>query len=262
MTDQNPDDQSERDAARQLETATGDGTPTDIPDVLGRLRAVEACAVATSRRGRMDGIACFTRLYSVITARIDELDKTGDFHAPDDFLVGLDVAFAGRFFEAIRTWATNPEATPACWKVLFDRRQDVIPEANFAAAGVNAHINYDLSAALLETWQKCDPGDAEVRDQQRHDYEMINEVFAQEMDPLREEMHTFLSEGPDNAIWDRGADWIGDLVVRWTRAVAWDVAHEIWGSGDRGTAVARSDERLARMAGSFGAIVLKVPLLM
>jgi Family of unknown function (DUF5995) len=247
-------------SVRELAELAGTTRPQDIPEVLRRLKAIEDCAIETSDRGKMDGIASFTRLYHVITDSIGKMERDRQFEAPNGFLARLDVEFAERYFEAIRSYATNPESTPGCWKVLFDRRDDDIPEANFAAAGVNAHINYDLSAALLRTWAHTDPDDEDRRRRQRRDYEKINDVFEAEMDGLREQLHTFLSEGPDGAIWDRGANWIGDLVVRWTRAMAWDQATEVWRTGDPRLAVARSDRRLGAMATTFGAIILKVPL--
>lgn len=252
-------------AVRELAEQAGTTVPQDIPDVLRRLTAIEECAVDTSERGKKDGIACFTRLYRVITDSIDKLDRDRQFEAPQEFLARLDVEFAGRYFEAIRTYATAPEETPGCWKVLFDHRNRDIPEANFAAAGVNAHINYDLSAALLRTWGRTNP-DVDGRGRlQRLDYDKINDVFQAEMDGLREQLHTFLSEGPDGAIWDRGANWISDLVVRWTRALAWDTASEVWrnnreADNREATAIAQSDERLGHMATTFGAIILKIPL--
>ena len=245
---------------RRLAELAGATPPRDIPEVLDRLEAIEKYATATSRRGAEDGIASFTTLYRTITSTIDDLDVRQEFHAPQHFLARLDVAFAQRYFAALRCWAESPDDTPQCWRVLFAHREDPdIPKVNFAAAGVNAHINFDLSAALLRTWEELDPyGDH--RALQRRDYDVINEVFATEMDGLRERMHSFLSRGHDGAVWDRGANWAGDAVVRWTRHLAWDEASEVWDDGNRATAVARSDERRGGFAGTLGAIILKLPL--
>lgn len=245
---------------RRLAELAGTTAPRDIPEVLVRLEAIEKYATASSRRGSEDGIASFTTLYRTITATIDDLDVRQEFHAPQRFLARLDVEFAERYFEALRSYAVSPDSTPQCWRVLFEHREDPdIPMVNFAAAGVNAHINYDLSAALLRTWEDCDPYE-EHRSLQQRDYDVINEIFAIEMDGLRERMRSFLSQGHDGAIWDRGANWAGDVVVRWTRTLAWDEATEVWRDGNRDTAVTRSDERRGGFAGTLGAIILKVPL--
>jgi hypothetical protein len=227
---------------------------------LTRLDAIEDCAARTSRRGKQDGIASFTRLYREITCEIGRRADAGEFVAPGNFLVALDVQFAWRYLEAIRAYADNQGTTPRCWQLLFALRQAPdIPMANFAAAGVNAHINYDLSAALLRTWN-LGPPSTDDRPAQHRDYDMVNEVFASQMDGLREEMRTWLSRGRDGDLPDRLANWMADLVVRLTRQVAWDVATEVWRPGDCDRAVARSDERLAPIAGDLGAAILRVPL--
>lgn len=248
-------------AAHELAALTGDTAPDTIPEVLKRLDALEACAVRTSARGEEDGIASFTRLYREITCEIGERDDRGEFTAPGQFLARLDLQFAERYFEAIRTYATDPGRTPRCWQVLFALREvPGIPVANFAAAGVNAHINYDLSAALLRTWNLGPPISDDHRPAQLQDYDMINTVFAGQMDGLREEMGTWLSQGEDGDLPDRLANWMADLVVRFTRQIAWDMATDVWSPGDCDRAVATSDRRLRAMAGDVGAALLRVRL--
>jgi hypothetical protein len=256
-----PRDDDTQAAIEKLAELAGDGTPADIPEVLRRLDAIEEHMCGTSQRGEQDGIASFTRLYRDITAEIGRRADEGGFMAPGRFLVQLDVQFAERYFEAVRTYARNEGNTPRCWQVLFALRQvPGIPMANFAAAGVNAHINYDLSPALLRTWALGPPITAEHRRDQQRDYDMVNEVFAARMDGLREEMQTWISQGRDGSVPDRLANWIADIVVRWTRQVAWDVATDLWHPDDCGDAVARSDERLGGIAGDLGAVILRVPL--
>jgi Family of unknown function (DUF5995) len=246
---------------RTLAELTGTEPARDIPEVLRRLDAMQAYANATFTRRDEDGIACFTRLYRVITAAIAEWEQSGKFEAPNGFLTRLDVEFAERYFEAVRTYATNRDATPGCWKVLFDHRgAEHIPEASFAAAGVNAHINYDLSAALLLTWAHNDPDEDGHRDLQHRDYNAINRVFEEHMDKLREDLHTFLSRGPDGSIGDILANMFGDLVVRLTRALAWEEADHLWRSGERHDAVALSDEHLSEWATAAGAVLLRIPM--
>ena len=63
--------------------------------------------------------------------------------------------------------------------------------------------------------------------EQFHDYRLVNKVFELEMDRLREELDSLLSHGPDGAPWDVGANWVGDLVVRFTRDLAWDEAKRV-----------------------------------
>jgi Family of unknown function (DUF5995) len=228
---------------------TGTEAARDIPEVLKRLDAMQDYAEVHFERGEKDGIACFTRLYRVITAAIDDRERAGKFVASGGFLTRLDIEFAERYFEAVRTYARDREATPGCWKVLFDRRGDEhIPEASFAAAGVNAHINFDLSAALLRTWAHVAPDPEEHRDLQLQDFDKINTVFAEHMDELRKQLHTLLSESLDGSFPDFLADKIADGVVVLTRAMAWEVADHLWHSPDRDGAVAQSDRILGQPA--------------
>lgn len=256
-----PRDDGTQAATDRLAELAGSGAPADIPEVLRRLDAIEDHLAGTSGRGAEDGVASFTRLYREITAEIGKRDDDGGFLAPGRFLARLDVQFAERYFEALRAYALNRGATPRCWQVLFALRQvPGIPMANFAAAGVNAHINYDLSAALLRTWNLGPPITERHRPEQLRDYDVVNEVFAGQMDGLRHEMQTWISRGRDGSAADRFANWTADLVVRWTRQMAWDVASDVWRPDDCDAAVARSDERLGGMAGDLGAVILRVPL--
>lgn len=259
LTDPRDDDtQATTDTLAEL---AGSTPPADIPEVLRRLDTIEDHVVHHSRRGEEDGVASFTRLYREITCEIGERDKAGTFVAPGHFLAQLDVQFAWRYFQAIRAYADNQGKTPRCWQVLFALRQvPDIPMANFAAAGVNAHINYDLSAALLRTWHLGPPITEAHRPEQLRDYDVINEVFAGQMDGLRHEMQTWISRGRDGSLPDRMANWMADIVVRWTRQMAWDVATDVWHPDDCDGAVARSDERLRGVSGDLGAVILRVPL--
>lgn len=256
-----PRDDDNQAALDKLAELAGSTPPADIPEVLRRLDAIEEYIAGTSRRGEEDGIASFTRLYREITCEIGERDEAGDFTAPGHFLAELDVQFAWRYFQAIGAYAENDGGAPRCWQVLFALRQvPDIPKANFAAAGVNAHINYDLSAALLRTWHLGGLITDDHRPQQLRDYDVINEVFARQMDGLRQEMQTWISQGRNGSIPDRMANWMADIVVRWTRQMAWDVATDVWHPDDCDAAVARSDQRLHTVSGDLGEVILRVPL--
>ncbi|OZM81175.1 hypothetical protein CFP66_17515 [Pseudonocardia sp. MH-G8] len=145
--------------------------------------------------------------------------------------------------------------------MLFDNRSDPhVAPVNFAVAGVNAHINFDLSCALIATWRHIAP-DGEGEDgAQFHDYRLVNEVFEAEMDPLREDLDSLLSAGPDGAIWDRAANWMADLVIRFTRDLAWNEADRVWGLGATPEVCAASEERLDVMAAFVGERLLRNPL--
>ncbi|MGI9001819.1 MAG: DUF5995 family protein [Pseudonocardia sp.] len=229
-----------------------------IADVVQRLEDIRDHAAATSLLGAEDGIASFTKLYHIITKNVEATAAAGQF-ADVAFLTRLDIEFARRYFSALRAYAVNTQAAPQCWRILFDRRSDrSIRPVHFAAAGVNAHVNFDLTPALLATWEAFPPDDQGV---QHADYRRINDIFAVEMDDLRELFGSVLSVGEDGALWDRFANRASDLLVRFTRDLAWDEALEVWGARDRGRARRSSGRKLDAIAEILGRGLLEAPFL-
>ncbi|HYH29169.1 MAG TPA: DUF5995 family protein [Pseudonocardia sp.] len=249
-----------RGSTQRLAELAGDGAADSIDEVAARLAAIRDHAENTSLLGEDDGIASFSRLYHIITRRIGDMAASGAFRSTP-FLVRLDIEFAERYFQALRRYAEDVGSAPQVWRVLFDNRSDprVAPE-NFAVAGVNAHINFDLSCALVATWRHHEPDRDDERGAQFHDYRLINEVFEIEMDPLREDLDSLLSAGPDDAPWDRGANWIADLVIRFTRDLAWEEAQRVWERGATPEVCAASEERLDTIAAFIGERLLRTPL--
>ncbi|WP_214369830.1 DUF5995 family protein [Pseudonocardia sp. H11422] len=232
--------------------------PGSIPEVLDRLGKIRDYAAETSLRGENDGIACFTKLYHIITKNVGD---TADAHgfADPDFLIRLDIEFAIRHFRALQAYAKDMDSAPRCWRVLFDHRSDLdVQPVQYAAVGVNAHVNYDLALALIATWEKVPPVD---RRRQLKDYRRINDIFAQEMDGLRETFDSLLSSGEDGDLWDRLANRASDLLIRFTRDLAWDEATDIWDAKDRERALARSDRKLDATAEIMALGLLHAPFL-
>jgi hypothetical protein len=249
-----------RGSTQRLAELAGDRPAESIPEVVERLAAIRDHAAATSLLGEDDGIAAFSKLYHIITHRIGTMAETGEFRSTE-FLVRLDIEFAERYFQALRSYAEDIASAPRVWRVLFDNRSDPrVAPVNFAMAGVNAHINFDLACALVATWRHISP-DGDGKDSaQFHDYGLINDVFEVEMDPLREVLDSLLSSGPDGAPWDRAANWIADLVIRFTRDLAWDEAKRVWAKGATPEACAESEARLDAIATCIGERMLYTPL--
>ncbi|TCK25212.1 DUF5995 family protein [Pseudonocardia endophytica] len=206
------------------------GEVSSIPQVVTALSAIRDASAEDLFQPEIDGISAFTRLYTIITQNVlDTVDrkKTRRFNDPD-FLTRLDLEFARRYLAAIKAYQSGSPDTPASWSVLFDRRRDQdIRHVNFAACGVNAHVNFDLTFALIETWRDFPPNDA-----RREDYDQVNDIFAEEMDELREDFGAFLAETRDGGILDRFGNFASDLVVRVTRSWAWDSAVDVWDTYD------------------------------
>jgi Family of unknown function (DUF5995) len=225
---------------------------TSISEVAERLGEIYDYALDSTTAGEHDGIVCFTSLYKTITETVDN-----EQYEDRDFLVRLDLEFARRYFDALSRYATDRSTAPGPWRILFDARSHPdIERVQFAAAGVNAHINYDLAAALLATWQDFPPSDA-----RRHDYDKVNKVFDRHMDGLRNRFEApFGSTAEDRSALDRLSNLICDLLVRGCRDDAWDDAADIRDSRDPDAARARMLRRLDGRITLLGrALLLPLP---
>ncbi|MFR9803557.1 DUF5995 family protein [Pseudonocardia sp. RS010] len=241
---------------------------TTIKEVVAALGAIRDASAADVVRPDVDGISAFSRLYTIITQNVlDTVEGRKPARAFTDpaFLTMLDVEFAKRYLNAIHAWETEPRSAPRAWRVLFDRRRAPgIRHVNFAAAGVNAHVNFDLTYALLETWKTFPPNRA-----RRKDYNAVNDIFAEEMDELREDFEAFLTEDfEDGSPVDKLGNVLSGVLVTWTRAAAWWAATWVWrhydplghlGGRKYQKAYDRMHRRQDRVAQALGWAVLKAP---
>jgi hypothetical protein len=126
--------------------ATVEATPQTINDVLQILQTIDT----TCDDG--DGLRWFNWLYLQVTQAVAVRVATGGFTDPA-WLAQLDVQFARLYFSALKT-SLSGQATASSWQVLLDsRNQAAIARIQFALAGINAHINRDLSEAIAATCQ-------------------------------------------------------------------------------------------------------------
>jgi len=126
--------------------AGGAGPPATVGDVLARLRALE------DGLPRSDGVACFARLYREVTEGVQHEIAADTFSNPQ-CLARLDVVFAALFFAALEAHERDPATAPRAWAALFEARaRKRIAPLQFALAGMNAHINRDLSVALVDVF--------------------------------------------------------------------------------------------------------------
>jgi hypothetical protein len=216
-----------------------------IPDVIAAFEAIDA-ALPDS-----DGLKWFNWLYLTVTKSVDaNLATTAPSLTWNNpaWMAQLDVIFARLYLDALRLYLT-PGMTPAglptmnmntpkCWAVLFEARNDVrLARVQFAMAGINAHIDHDLSVAVVETCRqfgiKPVHGSPEYRD-----YTQVNTV----LDPIVTQAKTQLLTGllGDNL---PSINLVEDLASRfglktsreaaWTNAEILRCAEMIPGLGDR-----------------------------
>jgi hypothetical protein len=197
----------------------GDVSPAKtIPEVLDRLSSIQEHLHRTAPLGKHDGVACFNYLYRIITQDVWKRVQTADFQDLT-FLNNLDVAFANRYLSALRAYERNPRSAPRSWAVLISRRSTSgISPLQFAIAGVNAHVDFDLAFALVTTSSGLRQPLAHGT--QRADYQKVNAIFAKHMHALRTHFENQFERKFDDHF-SRIANMLGDEIVVASRNVAW-----------------------------------------
>ena len=197
--------------------------PAGIGEVIGKLVLLQAILDELPPSPANNRVAAFNELYLKITRRVDTAIGTG-VNQPD-FLELLDVEFAKRYFDAMRRWNDDDEETPDAWEVLFKRAGDTrMSRLTAAMLGVNAHINHDLALALIGTWNELG---APTDDRIHPDYLLVNEIFYEEIPPLRRGFSTAWQLELDEFVGPLD-DWSQRVLVTVTRARAWDQARRLW----------------------------------
>lgn len=199
----------------------------DIPDVLRRLDQVQEEADRADPLGRRDGLACFNYLYRIITGTVADKVDEGNFFSDNDYITTLDVVFASRYLDALAAYRAAPAKAPESWRVLIDDRANRhISPLQFAVAGVNAHVNYDLPFAVVGAAERL--GRPLGQGSQRHDYQLVNDIFYAHMRKLRQHFEDRFEQGLDRSLLDAAANHVGDATVLLARDVAWDHGERIW----------------------------------
>ena len=197
-----------------------------VQGVIDQLRSIQPETWNNLPPADADGVASFDYLYTQITAGILARLQSGGFSDPL-FLSELDVQFARRYLDALAGYQQDPASCPRSWHVLFDRRSDPrITRMQFAIAGVNAHVNYDLAFALVATWKQTGP--PESTGPQHDDYETVNKVFYDEMANLRHYFEDPLLQRLDETAVERLSNHFDDMMVVIFRNAAWHTGEHLW----------------------------------
>ncbi|GAA0469365.1 hypothetical protein Ade02nite_32290 [Paractinoplanes deccanensis] len=197
--------------------------PATIGDVIAMLVTMQEILDELPPSRANNRVSAFNELYLKITRRVDQALVDG-VNSPE-FLERLDVEFAKRYFDAIGLWNDDDEDTPDVWEVLFKRAGDVeMTRLTAAMLGVNAHINHDLALALIATW--VDVG-APEDDIIHPDYLLVNQIFYEEIPPLRRGFSDRWQMKLDKWVGPLD-DWSQRMLVTVTRARAWDQARRLW----------------------------------
>jgi Family of unknown function (DUF5995) len=202
------------------------GPVSTIDEAIERMTEISAALPAA------DGLACFNRMYLIVTEQVREEVST-TFYGDPVFMSHLDVVFVNLYLGAIDAFRGTPSSAPRCWSELFTNRSDThIAPMQFALAGMNAHISHDLPLAVVNTCEdlKTSP------DQGTHaaDYDKVNSLLGALDQQIRESFETGVildldrrAAGLENLVGNFGIDAARELA--WLNAsTLWTLRHEGW----------------------------------
>ncbi|MGQ0680709.1 MAG: DUF5995 family protein [Actinomycetota bacterium] len=197
-----------------------------VPEALERMQQIQQFIEQHEPRRAHDGIAQFNHLYAVITAEVLDWIEAGRF-ADRRFLEELDVAFANRYLLALARSVDQMAAVPKPWRVMIRRRSDNrVAALQFAVAGVNAHINFDLPSAVVDACVKLGgPPDTGTR---LADYLKVNQIFALKMEELRQSFQSEMIRIIDEHVLSQILNVVGNWSVEESRDLAWEHSKHLY----------------------------------
>ena len=206
-----------------------------------------------------DGVACFNRLYKKTTEEVNAAAKNCSFE-DRPFMERLDVVFANRYFAALEaSLRADSEGLPGSWAALFDARQrSGVAPLQFGLAGMNAHINYDLSQAVVAC---CVERGVELssRTPQHRDFLVINTVLRDTEPQVKEWFLTGALATIDDLVGsadDAAAIWS----ISRARDAAWVAAETTWALRPMPSMQASYIRTLDGIVGLAGRGLLRAPL--
>lgn len=172
-----------------------------------------------------DGLACFNRMYLIVTEAV-RARVTSGFFADEAFMARLDVNFVNRYLSAITAYRNAPGRAPRAWRVLFDGRAEVgVAPLQYALAGMNAHINYDLAPAVTQTCTDCET--TPEAGLHHADFEKVNETLAALDQQIRESFEQGVLLELDKRF--AGLDNLaGGFSITAAREAAWVNSEVLW----------------------------------
>jgi Family of unknown function (DUF5995) len=151
---------------------------TDLDDVL-----VKLTHIIHDQRDRSSPLAFFPAVYRTTTARVRAGIQGGTF-ADGARMDRLVTTFANRYLAALT--ANGDPKSPRSWQVAFDAagRQHLMI-LQHVLLGMNAHINFDLPLAVVET---ANGGSVDALEA---DFLAINAILADVLNPVQEVIGRF-----------------------------------------------------------------------
>jgi hypothetical protein len=134
-----------------------------------------------------DRRAIFLNCYSLMTANMLAAIDSGEFNDPE-WVYSLLEHFAEYYFNALDAYQQTTPFAPPIWRLTFDadNQPDTLVAQNLML-GINAHINYDLTLALVDMlspdWAQLSPDERQGR---YDDHTHVNQVIARTIDAVQE----------------------------------------------------------------------------
>src|SRR5258708_38433558 len=100
---------------QQLLQIVSGTVPGSIADVIAVMQKIDHLLPSN------DGLKRFNLLYLKVTQQVDTQPPAGGWK-DQQWLMRLDVIFAGLYFAAIAGFLTHSSNTPSAWKALFESR--------------------------------------------------------------------------------------------------------------------------------------------
>ena len=191
-----------------------------IPDVVAAFTAIDAALPSS------DGLKYFNALYLSVTQSVDQSVNTVQWNNPA-WLSRLDVLFARLYLGALKSSLTAGQAASGCWQVLFNARHNArLARIQFALAGMNAHIDHDLSIAVVETCREFHLEPVHLSPIYQ-DFTRVNGLLNALIDRSKQALMVGLL---GDAIPDVGKleNMVGAFGIQASREVAWTNAELLW----------------------------------
>jgi hypothetical protein len=202
---------------QQLLAFVANAAPTTIADVIDVMEKIGA----TLESG--DGLKWFNFLYLTVTQEIRDHPPSGGW-AREKWLTQLDVNFAGFYFSAIEAFLKGDSRLASSWTAPFEsRHESCIDRIQFALAGMNAHINHDLSLALIQTNRQFGIQPSLISPE-HDDFERVNSLLEAVTPKALQTLATGLV---GEVVQDSGK--IGRLLAFWSVSAARDLAWDFGG---------------------------------
>lgn len=225
--------------ANRIET----NPPRSIGDVIANMQAIDSALPDA------DGLKWFNKLYMMVTRAVADAVHAGRF-ANGAHVEKLDVFFSQRYFNAFILNAKGGNC-PKAWRPLLQYRQRPgVSRLQYALAGMNAHINHDLSLSVVDTC-RAENIVPEKGHAFANDYLIVNDILAETEKASTPILLTGLL-----ATLERGMGTADNVMAMWSvrhaRESAWTNAEVLWSLRNNPTLFDKFAATIDGMAGFAG----------